>query len=355
MFDPYRLARPFLHALDPEDAHELTLRALERGLVPGQPQDDDPVLATALFGRRLGNPVGVAAGFDKNGRVYDRMGAHGFGFVEVGGVTPRPQAGNPRPRVFRLPADGAVINRMGFPNEGAAAVEARLARKGRGPIGLGINLASNADSADPAADFVALAARFAPYADYLTLDVSCPNTANGQVFLDPPRLADLLARLAAAAWPGPGRPALVAKLSPDVDDALLARLVATLLDARIDGIVVANTTRARPPSLREPAAAEAGGLSGAPLLAPSTAMLARVRELTGGRLPLIGVGGIAGGADAYAKIRAGASAVQLYTGLIYGGTALVTRVKRELAALLRRDGFASVAEAAGAAAPVAVR
>ncbi|MEA2666707.1 MAG: dihydroorotate dehydrogenase, partial [Candidatus Eremiobacteraeota bacterium] len=211
-----------------------------------------------------------------------------------------------------------------------------------------------ADSADPAQDFVALATRFAPYADYLTLDVSCPNTANGQVFLDPARLADLLARLAPIAWPGPGRPALVAKLSPDVDDALLQRLVATLVDARIDGIVVANTTRARPPGLREPAAAEAGGLSGTPLFAPSTALLARVRELTGGRLPLIGVGGIASGADAYAKIRAGAGAVQLYTGLIYGGTALVTRVKRELAELLRRDGFGSVA-AAAAAAPVAVR
>ncbi len=355
VFDPYRLARPFLHRLDPEDAHELTLRALERGLVPGQPRGDDPVLATTLFGRRLRNPVGVAAGFDKNARVYDRMGAHGFGFVEVGGVTPRPQAGNPRPRVFRLPADGAVINRMGFPNEGAEAVEARLARKGRGASGLGINLASNADSADPAADFVALAVRFARHADYLTLDVSCPNTANGQVFLDPARLADLLAQLAAVVWPSSGRPALVAKLSPDVDDALLERLVARLLAARIDGIVVANTTRARPPGLREPAAAEAGGLSGTPLFTASTALLARVRELTGGGLPLIGVGGIASGADAYAKLRAGASAVQLYTGLIYGGTALVTRIKRELALLLRHDGFGSVAEATAAPAAVPAR
>ncbi len=355
VFDPYRLARPFLHRLDPEDAHELTLRALERGLVPGQPPDDDPVLVTTLFGRALSNPVGVAAGFDKNARVYERMGAHGFGFVEVGGVTPRPQAGNPRPRVFRLPADGAVINRMGFPNEGADAMEARLARKGHGPLGLGINLASNADSADPADDFVALATRFARYADYLTLDVSCPNTANGQVFLDPARLADLLARLAAIGWAGGGRPALVAKLSPDVDDALLGRLIATLTEARIDGIVVSNTTRARPPDLTDAAGAEAGGLSGRPLFAPSTAMLARVRELTGGGVPLIGVGGIASGADAYAKIRAGASAVQLYTGLIYGGTALVTRIKRELAALLRRDGFASVAEATVAGTPVAAR
>jgi len=337
VFDPYTYAKPFLHMLDPEDAHELTMQALELNVVPGQPRGDDPALATTLFGRTLTNPIGVAAGFDKNGRVYERMGAHGFGFVEIGGVTPRSQRGNPRPRVFRLPDDGAVINRMGFPNEGADALEARLRRKGRPDIGFGINLASNADSADPAADFVALAQRFAPYADYLTLDVSCPNTANGMVFLDPAQLADLLARLAAIAW-ARGKPRLVAKLSPDVDDALLQRLVSTLLDARIDGIVVSNTTRARPPGLRGLYANEAGGLSGKPLFGPSTALLARVRELTGGTVPLIGVGGIASGADAFAKLHAGATVVQMYTALIYAGTALVTKIKRELAELLRRNG-----------------
>jgi dihydroorotate dehydrogenase len=352
LFDPFLLAKPFLHALDPEDAHELTLCALESGLVPGQPTGDDPLLATTLFGRALTNPIGLAAGFDKNARVYDRMAAHGFGFVEIGGVTPRPQRGNPRPRVFRLADDGAVINRLGFPNDGADAVERRLRRAGRPAIGLGINLASNADSADPANDFVELAHRFAPYADYLTLDISCPNTANGQLFLDPARLADLLARLAAIDWPA-NRPALVAKLSPDVEDALVEPLVATLLDARIDGIAVANTTRERPASLRGWAARETGGLSGRPLFAASTALLARVRELTGGRVTLIGIGGIASGADAYAKVRAGASAVQLYTALIYEGTALVTSIKRELAQRLRSDGFASVAEAA--AAPAAAR
>jgi len=347
VFDPFRLARPLLHRLDPEDAHELTLRALESGLVPGQPRDDDPILATTLFGRALPNPIGLAAGFDKNGRVYERMAAHGFGFVEIGGVTPKPQLGNPRPRVFRLPEDGAVINRMGFPNDGADALEARLARKGRGPLGaLGVNLAANGDSDDPTADFVWLARRFAPHADYLTLDISCPNSENGQLFLDPVRLAELLAQLAAIPWYG-ARPTMVAKLAPDVEDALLERLVTTLVAGGIDGIVVANTTRTRPRGLHGAAAAEPGGLSGRPLLAPSTALLARVRDLTGGRIPLIGVGGVASGADAYAKVRAGASAVQLYTGLIYEGTALVTRIKRELAALLRRDGFASVAEASG--------
>ena len=336
MFDPYRLARPLLHRLDPEDAHELTLRALEANVVPAQPRDDDPVLATTLFGRRLSNPIGLAAGFDKNGRVYDRMAAQGFGFVEIGGVTPRPQAGNPRPRVFRLPEDGAVINRMGFPNEGADALEARLQRKGRSPVALGINLAANADSTDPAGDFVQLVTRFAPYADFLTLDVSCPNTANGQIFLDPACLRDLLERLAQIPWTE-AAPPMVAKLTPDIEDDVLQRLVATLLDARIDGIIVSNTTRARPTTLRNAHAREAGGLSGKPLFLPSTAMLARVRALSGPSLTLIGVGGIAGGGDALAKLRAGANVVQLYTGLVYEGTALVTRIKRELALLLQHE------------------
>ncbi len=226
---------------------------------------------------------------------------------------------------------------------------ARLRRRGRPAIGFGINLASNADSADPAADFVELAQRFAHDADYLTLDISCPNTANGLVFLDPSRLADLLARLGAIDW-GAARPALVAKLSPDVDDGLVERLVAALLAARIDGIAIANTTRERPAGLRGASAHEAGGLSGRPLFAASTRLLARVRALTGGRVTLIGIGGIASGADAYAKIRAGASAVQLYSALIYEGTALVTSIKRDLAKRLRSDGFSSIAKAVAAVA-----
>jgi dihydroorotate dehydrogenase len=221
-----------------------------------------------------------------------------------------------------------------------------LRAKARPPVPLGINLAANAESADPAEDFIGLATRLGAYADYLTLDVSCPNTLNGQVFLDPARLADLLARLAAIRWPT-GRPAFVAKLTPDVDDALLEQLVVTLVAARIDGIAVSNTTRARQVSLRDGRATEGGGLSGRPLFAISTAMLARVRELAGSGIALIGIGGVASGADAYAKIRAGAQAVQLYTALIYEGPAIVTRMKRELAALLRRDGFARLEDAVG--------
>jgi dihydroorotate dehydrogenase len=343
--DPFPFARPLLHLLDPERAHDLTLRALEANLVPPQPHVDEPSIAIDLFGRRLESPIGLAAGFDKNARVFRRMYAQGFAFVEIGGVTPRPQRGNKRPRVFRLPADGAVINNMGFPNEGAEAVVRRLGGE-RPPGMLGINLASNGDSSDPAEDFVGLVRRFSAYADYLTLDISCPNSTNGKVFLEPARLRDLMARVAAVDR-GPVPPKLVAKLSPDVDDALLEPLVTVLLDAKIDGIIVSNTTVDRPP-LRGDGSMK-GGLSGQPLFERSTAVLAQVAAITGGSVPLIGVGGVASGPQAYAKIRAGATAVQLYTGLIYGGTALVTRIKRELAVLLLRDGYATLSEAVGTA------
>ena len=342
-FDPFPFAKPVLHRLDPETAHELTLRSLEANLVPPQPAVDEPSLAIDLFGARLASPIGLAAGFDKNARVFDRMYAQGFAFVEVGGVTPLPQAGNPRPRVFRYPRDGAVVNKMGFPNDGAVAVARRLAARRETGL-LGVNLASNAQSPDPAGDFVDLVQRFAPLADYLTLDISCPNTANGQLFLDPGRLRDLLARVAAADV-GAIRPRLAAKLAPDIDDGALDALVDVLLAARIDAIVVGNTT-ARRDGVRDGAYAP-GGLSGAPLFARSTEQLARVASRTGGAVPLIGVGGIASGPQAYAKIGAGATALQLYTGLIFAGAALVTRIKRELAVLLMRDGYGNLSEAVG--------
>jgi dihydroorotate dehydrogenase len=346
VLDPYPLVKPWLLRLDPETAHELTLRALGLGIVPKPAPLADPILGVELFGRRLAHPIGLAAGFDKDARVFGRMFGQGFSFVEIGGVTPLPQAGNPRPRVFRLPADGGVINRMGFPSAGAALVEYRLGAQPRSGM-LGINLASNTQSADPVADFTGLVARFARFADFLTLDISCPNTANGRLFLEPARLRDLLAAVAAVPLAVP-RPALVAKLSPDIDAAALAEIVGVLADAHIDGIIVSNTTAQRP-ALRGAHRGQAGGLSGRPLFAASTAMLADVAGLTGRGIPLIGVGGIASGADAYAKIRAGASALQLYTALIYGGTSLVARIGTELAALLRRDGFGSVAQAAAAA------
>ncbi len=345
MIDPYPFVKPFLLRLDPETAHEVTLRALASGIVPHAATIVDPILAVDLFGRRLSHPIGLAAGFDKNARVYGHMFDQGFSFVEVGGVTPEPQTGNARPRVFRLPADGAVINRMGFPSDGATAMARRLGRRSHRGM-LGINLASNTTSRDPVADFTGLVSRFGASADYLTLDISCPNTANGQLFLEPARLRELLAAVAVVALPSP-RPALVAKLSPDIEPPVLRALLDVLLIARIDAIIVSNTTAGRP-ALRGRQAGERGGLSGRPLFAASTALLATVAEWTERRVALIGVGGISSGADAYAKIRAGARALQLYTALIYGGPALVARIAAELAALLRRDGFSSIEQAAAA-------
>ena len=347
MTDWFDLARPLLQRLDPEQAHRLTLRALAGGLVPRQPADTDPILQTRLFGRAVPNPVGLAAGFDKNARVFHRMWGQGFGWVEVGGVTPRAQVGNPRPRLFRLAEDHAVINRMGFNNDGAAAIAARLAARPQPGRLLGVNLASNSDSAAPADDFVILVERFARLADYLVIDVSCPNTRNGRVFQDPVALKDLLARLTAVRSAQAAACALVAKIAPDLTPAELEAIVGVILEARLDGLIVGNTTVARPVSLRARDRAEAGGLSGAPLFAPSTELLRAVARQTAGRLTLIGTGGVASGADAYAKIRAGASAVQLYSALVYRGSGLVTSIKRELAQRLRADGFSSLAAAVG--------
>ncbi len=353
--DLYPLARPILHALDPERAHELGLRALELGLVPPRPPVVDPVLATTLFGRPLHHPLGLAAGFDKNARVYRRMLGQGFSWVEVGGVTPRPQSGNPRPRVFRLPEERAVINRIGFANDGLETVAARMRAAGRGAGELvGVNLAANGDSGDPADDFVRLATRFAPLCDFLTLDISCPNTANGKLFLERGPLEDLLGRLRAAfsashdAMPAGARPpTFVAKLAPGMGETTLADIVDVLVRFGIGGLIVSNTMPERPANLRGAARTERGGLSGPPLFATATRMLADVRALTHGTVPLIGVGGIASGADAYAKIRAGASALQLYTALVYDGPAGVDTIVRGLAERVRADGFTSVADAIG--------
>ncbi len=346
-FEPFALLRPLLHRYDPETAHALTLAVLERGLVPPRRALADPILATALFGRRLQHPIGLAAGFDKNARVFSHMYGQGFSWVEVGGVTPRPQAGNPKPRIFRLPEERAVINRIGFANDGMERVAARLARRSA-PGLLGVNVAANVDSLDPAQDFVTLARRFAPLADFLTLDISCPNTANGTLFLQPAPLENLLQRLAVLFRDASlRRPALVAKLSPDIDTATLEAVLTRLAAFGIDALIVSNTTAERLPALRGRAARERGGLSGPPLFERSTRLLAQTWAITGGRIPLVGVGGVTSGADAYAKIRAGACALQLYTALIYRGPAVVAEIARELALLLRRDGFASLEEAVG--------
>jgi dihydroorotate dehydrogenase len=354
MMQAFRFVGPLLRRLDPEVAHGLTLRALERGLAPRNPGPDDPILATRVWGRDFANPIGLAAGFDKDAAVIGPLFDLGFGFVEVGTITPRPQAGNPRPRVFRLPEDRAVINRLGFAGAGADAAARRLARWRAGSAGgrgiLGVNLGKNRESEDAAADYAAGARALGRYADYLVINVSSPNTPGlralqGRAELE--RLVDRVREALAEVLPQDAPPLLI-KIAPDLEPADLADIAAVALERRVNGLIATNTTVARPADLVGRHRAETGGLSGRPLFAPATRVLAEMYRLTGGRIPLIGVGGVAGGAEAYAKIRAGASLVQLYTGLIYEGPALLLRIKAELAGLLRRDGFDSVGAAVGA-------
>ncbi len=336
----YALLRPLLFALDPETAHALALKAA--AWLPGAPADD-PILATRVAGLSLPNPLGLAAGLDKDAEAPDAFLRAGFGFVEVGTLTPRPQAGNPRPRLFRLVEDRALINRMGFNNSGLDAAVARLAKRERRG-GVGVNVGANKDSADRIADYVAGVRAARGLASYLTVNISSPNTPGLRALQSRDALAELIE--AALAARGPDGPPLFVKVAPDLTPADIDDIAEVALAAKVDGLIVSNTTIARP-ALRSRHADETGGLSGAPLLESSTAMLRAFRRRTQGRLALIGVGGIASGADAYAKIRAGADLVQLYTALIYVGPGLVRRIKLELAALLQRDGCVAVADAVG--------
>jgi dihydroorotate dehydrogenase len=343
------VAQRLLRLLPPETAHRLTLRALAHmpPALLGKATVDDPILGTCVFGLDFPNPIGLAAGFDKNAETFAPVLRLGFGFVEIGSVTPRPQAGNPRPRLFRLAADGAVINRMGFNNDGLAAVQTRLARRPTASRGiLGANLGKNKESADAAADYTAGVRALAPLADYLVINVSSPNTPGLRALQGRAPLEALLAAVRAAR--GVEKPPLLLKIAPDLTEADKQDIAEVALAGGLDGLIVSNTTIARSPSLRGVAAKEVGGLSGQPLFQPSTAVLADMYHLTGGKLPLIGVGGISSGEEAYAKVRAGASLLQLYTALVYEGPGLIRRIKSDLAARLRADGFASIAEAVGA-------
>jgi dihydroorotate dehydrogenase len=341
----YSLADSLLSRLDAETAHGLAIRALKSGLTPGDRRPDPSSLSVKVWGRSLPNPIGLAAGFDKNAEVADATLALGFGLVEIGSVTPRPQDGNPRPRLFRLPQDRGVINRMGFPGHGLEAARARLAARPRRGF-VGVNIGANKDSADRAADYVAGCVALAPYADYLVCNVSSPNTPGLRNLQGRTELAGLLKRVqdAIAAKPVP----LVVKIAPDATDDDLDDIVFVCRELRLDGIIVGNTTLSRPASLRSDRKAETGGLSGAPLTALSTEVLRKTAVRAERQFPLIGCGGVGSGADAYAKIRAGATLVQLYSAMVYEGPPLIRRIKDELAALLARDGFASVADAVGA-------
>ncbi|HEX5264759.1 MAG TPA: quinone-dependent dihydroorotate dehydrogenase [Phenylobacterium sp.] len=346
MSDLHGLATWALRGLDPEDAHGLAIRGLKLGLGPTG-GGDDPILAASLAGLTLPNVVGLAPGFDKDAEVFGPMLRAGFGFVECGTVTPRPQAGNPRPRLFRLSEDRAVINRMGFNNRGLEAFAGRLSRGSSGIVGA--NIGANKESADRIGDYVTGLRRLWGFASYFTINVSSPNTPGLRALQTKAALDELLGRLAEArdALPAAGRVPMFLKVAPDLEDGEIEAIVETCVAHGLAGIMVSNTTISRP-ALASAFAGEAGGLSGVPLMALSTRVLQEFAKASAGRLALVGVGGITSGADAYAKIRAGASAVQLYSALVFEGPGLVRRIKLELAGRLRADGFASIAEAVGA-------
>jgi len=340
---------PLMRGMDPERAHRAALRALTLGLAGRDTTPDDPVLATRVLGLDFRNPVGLAAGFDKDAVAVRPLMRLGFGFVEPGTVTPRPQDGNPRPRLFRLPEDAAVINRMGMNNQGIAAFVARLAALPRPlPAVLGANIGINKEGADPERDYPALYAAVAPHADYVTVNVSSPNTPGLRDLQGEARLASILAAIAGARAAAARQPPVLVKIAPDLADEAVPALVETCVANGVAGLIVSNTTVARPATLRSGHRGETGGLSGAPLFEPSTALLRRVHGLAAGRLTLIGCGGIATAEQAYSKIRAGASLVQFYAAFAYAGPAMVPHLKRNLATLLRRDGFRHVHEAVGA-------
>lgn len=348
-----RIALSALYTLSPETAHHAALFALEHGLVGARAEPDDSVLRTKVWDLDFANPIGLAAGFDKDARVIDAMLGLGFGFVEAGTVTPKPQPGNPKPRLFRLDADAGVINRLGFNSGGVTAFAKRLAARRQRPHAAGIvgaNVGKNRVTVDGAADYVAGIERVAGLADYLVCNISSPNTPGLRAMQARAPIEDLLRRVIAArdrAMPGPKKPPLLAKVGPDLSPEQLSDIAEVALATGVDGLIVGNTTIERPVSLKSPHASQAGGLSGAPLLQPATECLAALYRLTKGRIPLIGCGGVASGADAYAKIRAGASLVQVYSALVFQGPGLANRIKAELAAQLRQDGFKSVADAVG--------
>ena len=341
----YSLLRPALFLLDAERAHQVSLAAL-KALPLRAPASAAGPLASDVAGLRFANPLGMAAGYDKDGEVPDALLGLGFGFAEVGSITPLAQAGNPRPRLFRLIEDRAVINRMGFNNSGAEAAVARLAARLGRPGIVGINLGANKDSSDRIADYATMTRLMAPLASYLAVNVSSPNTPGLRGLQDEGALAALLDAVLAAR--GPSGPPVFLKVAPDLELAEIDAIARIALDKGLGALIVSNTTISRPP-LRSRHAGEAGGLSGAPLRELAQQRLRDFRSATGGAIPLIGVGGIASADDAWARIRGGASLVQLYSAMVYHGPGIARTITRGLERLMRRDGFASIAEAVGSA------
>ena len=336
---------PLLRRLDPERAHMLALRALRVGLAGRDASPDDPRLAVRAMGLDFRNPIGLAAGFDKDARAVPGLMRLGFGFVEAGTVTPRPQPGNPRPRLFRLDQDMAAINRFGFNSQGMARFAARIEAVPRGQVPLGANIGINKDCTTPERDYPTLVAAMAPRADYITINVSSPNTPGLVGLQTRERLSSILHAIEARV---PAHPPLLVKISPDLGEEGLEAVIEAAVAHNVAGLIVCNTTTTRPQGLRSVHARQAGGLSGAPLLAASNAMLRRAGQLARGRLVLVGSGGVFHGRDVLTKLRAGASLVQLYTAFAFRGPALIPRLKRELGVALAEQGFSSVTDAIGA-------
>ena len=353
--DLYSLAKPLFFAFSPETAHGLVIKLLKAGLVPSSYEKDSEALQVRLWGLDFPNPVGLAAGFDKNAEVADAMLAQGFGFVETGTVTPRPQPGNEKPRIFRLEEDRAVINRLGFNNRGLDAYAARLARRRElGKRGIvGANIGANKDSEDPIQDYVTGLDRLLSNADYFTVNISSPNTPGLRKLQGREALDELLSRLKetreAAAHRLRVMPPLLVKIAPDLDEEEKRDIADIIVKHKIDGLIISNTTVGLRESLHSTGRDETGGLSGQPLFEFSTGVLADMYRLTEGKVPLIGVGGISNGRQAYEKIRAGASLVQLYSALVYHGPGLVRTIKKELLDCLYEDGYSEISQAVGAA------
>lgn len=346
----YKAIYPAIRLLDPEMAHTLTIMALQSGLAGLLFNDrgtQSPILRTRVFGLDFPNPVGLAAGFDKHSEIPDAILKLGFGFTEAGTVTPLPQPGNPKPRLFRLAEDRAVINRFGFNSQGLAPFKRRLekrqASRGKAPGIFGANLGANKESKDRVQDYVTGLETLDGLADYFTINISSPNTPGLRGLQDKSELVDLVDRIKAVGVKAP----LLLKIAPDVSDEELEEICQVVVEKKMDGLIISNTTLERPETLKSKHAGEAGGLSGAPLFERSTERLARAYRLTGGKIPLVGVGGISSGREAYSKILAGASLVQLYSAMVFEGPALVQKVKSELELCLRADGFASVSDAVG--------
>jgi len=351
MPDLFTIIRPLLHALPPELAHQASLKALKCGFLPANKPSTSPILSQNILGLEFKTPLGIAAGFDKNAEVVNPLLMQGFSFIEAGTVTPLPQAGNDKPRIFRLPEDNSIINRLGFNNDGLDIFVKNFSKHNKKFGIAGANIGKNRDTEDAAADYVKGLTAVYPYADYITINISSPNTKGLRDLQKRASLSPLLAEISKAREQAINthnkKIPIFLKISPDIDGKECENIAEAIISNGIDGLIISNTTISRPEFLKSARRSETGGLSGPPLFASSTKTLANMYKITKGKIPLIGVGGIASPEDAYIKIRAGASLIQMYTALVYQGLGLVRSINDKLPIMLERDGFKNISEAIG--------